>query len=174
MRFLGLAVLLSTTQAALLPAQRIDDGRVAMHVESGPVTEPVPGALTQAARTDASTRSMILGGIIGGTLGAFAGAWTGASIENCDNAQRSENCGLAGALIGGIIGESIGVPIGVNYVANGGGNLRRSMAVSLTLTGACLVTAYQTAGASVLAMVPLQILTSVRVERSGRAGVLGM
>lgn len=113
------------------------------------------------------------GGIIGGVLGAFGGAAVGVSIENCDGVER-DNCGLAGAVIGGIVGEAIGVPIGVNYAANGTGTLRRTIPASLAMMAVCTAAAYMTAGTSILMIPPMQIYTSIRAERTGRSGFLGM
>jgi hypothetical protein len=129
--------------------------------------------IPSASRTSASTKSMVLGGIIGGVLGAFGGAAVGVSIENCDRGQGGD-CGVAGAVIGGIVGEAIGVPIGVNYAANGRGTLRRTIPASLTMMAVCTVMAYVTAGTSILMIPPMQIYTSIRAERTGNSGFLGM
>jgi hypothetical protein len=116
---------------------------------------------------------MVVGGIIGGVLGAFGGAAVGVSIENCDGGQGGD-CGVAGAVIGGIVGEAIGVPIGVNYAANGSGKLRRTIPASIAMTAVCTVMAYVTAGTSILMIPAMQIYTSIRAERTGSSGFLGM
>jgi hypothetical protein len=170
-RFQLIACLLLSAASPVL-AQRIEDARVAADRPSAENAPRPEEAVTfpSASRTSASTRSMVVGGIIGGVLGAFGGAAVGVSIENCDG----DNCGLAGAVIGGIVGEAIGVPIGVNYAANGTGTLRRTIPVSLAMTAVCTVMAYMTAGTSILMIPPMQIYTSIRAERTGSSGFLGM
>ena len=175
MRHFKLVVCLLVPAASPLLAQRIDDTRVAA---VRPTAETVPQSVESAAipiapRTSASTKSMVLGGIIGGVLGAFGGAAVGVSIENCDGVQGGD-CGVAGAVIGGVVGEAIGVPIGVNYAANGAGKLRRTIPASLAMTAVCAVMAYVTVGTSILAIPAMQIYTSIRAERTGTSGFLGM
>ena len=172
MRRIGLFLALAV--ASPLSAQRIDDVRVAMFVASSPTAmTPVHRSTTVAgaSQTSASTRSMVAGGIIGGVVGTFAGAVVGMSTENC---QRSsdEFCGLAGGVLGGLLGEAIGVPVGVNWAANGRGTLRRSISGSIAMSAVCLIMGVATNGASVLMLPPMQIYTSIRVERSGKSGFL--
>jgi hypothetical protein len=173
MRHHQLALLLSLATATPLSAQRIDDARVAVHQ---PPTE-LPSshhssAVSVAPRTSSSTGAMVAGGLIGGVLGTFAGVAVGISAENCRHGVEDDMCGVAGGVIGGLIGEAIGVPIGVNWAANGRGTLTTTIPMSASLTAVCMVAGFATYGGSMLALVPLQIYTSIRAERNGKSGFL--
>lgn len=174
MRRLGLSLLIAVATASphRLSAQRMDEARVAMHNSSTEITPAqAPASLAVALRTSASTGSMVMGGLVGGILGAFAGAAVGISAENC---QRTDDtyCGVAGGVIGGLLGEAIGVPIGVNWVANGSGTLGKTIPASIAMSVVCVALGFATGGTSILMIPPMQILTSIRAERTGRSGFL--
>jgi len=173
MRRIGLLFALAV--APHLSAQRIDDARVAMYAASSPATSTTPvhrsTAVAGASQTSSSTGAMVIGGIIGGVVGTFAGAVVGMSTENCQR-SHDEYCGVAGGVIGGLLGEAIGVPVGVNWAANGRGTLRKSIPASIAMSAVCLVTGFASSGLSVLALPPMQIYTSIRVERFGKSGFL--
>jgi hypothetical protein len=172
MRRFQLSLLLCLAGVTPLSAQRIDEARVAAHQVSADLPaahETVP--VKAASRTSASTGAMVAGGVIGGVMGTFAGVAVGISAENCKG-DDNYMCGVAGGVIGGLIGEAIGVPIGVNWAANGRGTLSTTVPSSLGLTAVCMVAGVVTYGGSMLALVPLQIYTSIRAERNGKSGFL--
>ena len=164
MRHVILALMIAT--ASPLAAQRVDDAQVAMVQPSSEASKArrfeAAKAVYVRAGTQASTRSMVIGGIIGGALGTFGGAMVGMALENCDG-RTHRNCGVSGAILGGILGEAIGVPVGVNWVTNRRGRLSRSIPISIGLVAGCIM-----AGGAfgIAAIPPLQIYTSIRAERS--------
>lgn len=93
--------------------------------------------------------------------GLFAGAVLGARVACGDTPD--DWCDLGGALIGATVGEVVMLPLGV-HLASGRTSYGRKLLVSSGVMLGGLVLAPVTAGASLLAVPPVQLLVISRME----------
>ena len=162
MRTQMLAVTLALTLATALPAQRVDDQRVAFGRTTIGYQAPPPSSAAPQPQpaTRHSTRKLVMAGLIGGAIGAFGGAVGGMAIENCGSRPNDDMCGIVGGALGFLIGESIGVPVGINWVTGNPGKLGRTIPLSLGIA----VGSVAIPGAVGL-MIPAQLWGVIRTER---------
>ena len=169
-----LLVLSCLLVASTADAQRLTDAR------GGAANSALPtGGLAAEAESarrvgDAgAARNAAMAGM--GTLfaagGLFAGAYVGAAAA-CGNSSHNDYCGLGGGLVGALVGEMIMLPMGVHYVSSQSSYGRKLLASSAVMLGG-MALAPLTAGISLLAVPPVQLLAAMHVERRAIAARAG-
>lgn len=122
--------------------------------------------LTQDDEPQPHIAGPVIGGVLGGALGFFVGGFAGAGIE-CSLECSGDFAGFLGFIFGAGVGEVLGVAVGAHL-----GNERRGQlgdvagaSLGVALLGLGLGSVLDAPGL-VIATVPVQIGTSVYIERS--------
>ena len=150
--------------ASTAGAQRLTEAR-------GGAASPVDSIRRVVRIEPTRNASMAWMGTVFGAAGIFAGAYVGAAAA-CGN-TGDDYCELGGGLLGALAGEMLMLPLGVHYASSHSSYGRKLLASSAVMLGG-MVLAPVTAGISLLAVPPVQVLAAMRVEnraiarRSGR------
>lgn len=147
-------------------AQRLADSRTAM-LRAEANWSPPKAFLRVSGDTNVQPPSislMAMSGTLLGTAGLFVGGVIGLGMENCGH-SHAEDCGIGGFILGSLVGEAIGVPLGVHLGGGRRGSLGAEIVTSLGVTMLGVMAAYATDGKGILIIPPLQLVTSIVLER---------
>ncbi len=161
-------VLAALATAAPLAAQRLYDARSAVFRRDTIPTSPTAWRTESIAPPSAqqSTPRMVVSGVLLGAVGMFAGGAVGYGVETSGGCV-DEFCGLGGALLGGLVGETIGLATGVHLAGGKRGSLGAEIGGSFLFALLGVLVAIPTQGVGLLAIPPLQLWLTIRLEKAG-------
>lgn len=148
-----------------LAAQRLDAHAFAQPVSLAPPASDYGRAGHQDNDQPAGTGSMLFTGFMGGALGFFGGGAIGYALKSCHNEEWF--CGMEEAAVGAMVGEILLLPYGVHV------NSRHSpyalkLLASIGIAAAGIALGEATGGVSVIAAVPVQLVTTIAIEHAAR------
>jgi hypothetical protein len=152
--------------ASAAQAQRLTETRTAATPALTPSTVVVsrgPEAVPGAPRLDGHPRNtaMAFTGTLFAIAGMYGGAYTGAAAMCSGNPESM--CDLGGAILGALAGEVLMLPLGVHFASSNTSYARKLLASTIVM-GAGIVFAPATAGISLLAVPPVQLMTLMNME----------
>jgi hypothetical protein len=152
--------------SAPLPAQQLETHAFKPTPELRFDPGPVRALVTGAQDTDLpGAGAMVFTGTMSGALGLLAGGMLGYAMKSCTDDEWF--CGMAESALGATIGEIILLPYGVHLNSRHSSYGSKFLA-SLGVAAAGIALAPATEGASLVAVIPLQLIAAISVEHSGR------